>query len=170
MPGSCIIGKEEISNWFDKQGSIKTIIDVGCGSGTYRKLLKKDYYWVGVEIWVPYIELFNLDSLYNEIIIADIAYFDFSYLLNRFKKEETCVILGDVIEHLDKADGLRVLNNVLNETGHFVLSLPVDGRDSEIHYGNLFESHKSKWAFKEVVSLCRWEKTIESRGMGIFIK
>ena len=68
MPSSVKHGKKEIKEWVEKQTDIESIIDVGCGKGTYRELLGSNYYWIGIEIWKPYIEQWGLNKLYDRII------------------------------------------------------------------------------------------------------
>ena len=47
MPTSSSLGKIEIRNWFNARNDIKSIVDFGCGSGTYIDLLgKQKYKWI----------------------------------------------------------------------------------------------------------------------------
>jgi tRNA G46 methylase TrmB len=62
-------GKVETLAWFQaNEETIKTIVDIGPGSGTYIKLIREDAQccvdanWIGVEIWKPYIDEFKLDN------------------------------------------------------------------------------------------------------------
>ena len=170
MPGSAEQGKAEIKEWVNGRSDIKTIIDVGCGSGTYRNLIGKgNYIWQGIEIFAPYIQRFNLLDLYDEIHIGDI--YDFaSNVIEGGLPEGDLIILGDVLEHLEKEKALFVLNAVLDKYPHVVLSIPVDGRPSMIHYGNEHEAHLSIWTYEELVKVASWDKSFSSKGLGIFIK
>lgn len=167
MPGSDIHGKMNIKEWFDKQSDIKTVIDVGSGSATYPKLLGNKYEYIGIEIWAPYVEQWGLQKYYKKIIIGDIRYI-------RFQVAD-CIILGDVIEHLPKEDGLQLIQGCLRYYKHVVLSIPLSEKKGEIvrgaiHYGNPFESHISAWTNQEVLKLFKWKVCIESSGIGVFIK
>ena len=72
-------GKAETLAWFQaNQSTIKTVVDIGPGSGTYVKLIREDAQccvdatWIGVEIWKPYIEEFRLESRYNQVLNQDV--------------------------------------------------------------------------------------------------
>ena len=71
----------------------KTVLDIGPGEGIYGKIVRKHSpstkKLVGVEIWAPYVENFNLRSFYDEVWICDARiYPEFRYDL---------VIIGDVL-------------------------------------------------------------------------
>ncbi len=179
MPGSAQQGKEEIHNFIRKYKTIRTIIDVGAGSATYPKLISDSTRrFVGVEIWSPYIEQFKLDQWYQKIVISDIRYLDWEKLIaeerNRFgvtgQTKEVCVIFGDVLEHIEKDNALEVLNKVLAYSDHVVVSIPVDGREGKIHFDNPNEAHISNWRFDELEVLAQWEQTLQSKGIGVFLK
>ena len=86
MPTSSHFGKTETVKWFkDNEHNITRILDIGAGSGTYPKLIKgagicKDAEWVGVEVWEPYINQFNLTSLYSKIVVEDARKINWSAL------------------------------------------------------------------------------------------
>jgi SAM-dependent methyltransferase len=164
MPGSQVHGKANIVEWFANRDDIKTIVDVGCGSATYAKLLGDKYIWTGIDIWGPYIELFELQKYYKEIIIADIFH------IYKTLEPADCIIFGDVLEHLNKNNAVDVLIGSLNKFNHVVLSIPIKGQPSAIHYNNPFEQHKSEWTFNEIKNFTDWEVAIESGDIGIFIK
>lgn len=136
MPSSTDLGKEDILKWFRKQRDIRTILDIGPGSGTYAKLLGPGYRWIGIEVWEPYIEQFNLNELYDEIINEDLRSYNWP--------EADCIIFGDVIEHLPKEDAMIAID-LAKSYKHCVISLPVGlWPQGEIN-GNIFESHVSEW-------------------------
>lgn len=170
MPGSAIQGKAEIKKWILERTDIKKIIDVGAGSGTYPNLVgNKSKHWTGIEIFPFYINKFGLTDLYNEILIGDI--YDFSVgNIEGGLPEGDLIIFGDVLEHLEKERALKVLQIALEKYSHVIISIPVDGSPSKIHYGNIHELHISKWTFKEIESMADWEVKLESRGIGVFIK
>jgi len=168
MPGSKINGKAVIQEWLAKRTDIKTILDIGPGSATYPKLLGDKYNWIGIEIWAPYIKQFELEKYYSNVIVGDISYIDILEL-----PKIDCVIFGDVLEHLPKNRALSVISKYLYYPffpEHVVISIPIDGSDSKVHYGNNFEKHLSYWEFTEIQDLFKWEVAIHTSGMGIFIK
>lgn len=136
-------GKKEILEWFRDREDIKTIVDLGPGSGTYPKLLGKEKYtWKAVEIWGPYVEMFGLNDLYEEIRIGDIRYMDIP--------EGDCVIFGDVVEHMEKDDAIKTFLKIEKLFPHAVLSIPINSHTQYVHEGNVFEKHLSVWTEEEI--------------------
>lgn len=164
MPGSVINCKAEIKDWILKRTDIFNIVDVGAGSGTYFELLayNKIYKWTAVEIFQPYVKKFNLSGKYNKVIVGDISKINLP--------DGDLIIFGDVLEHLEKEEALRVLNKALGKYKHVVVSIPIDGRSSKIHFGNEYEAHLSKWTYEEFCVITDWNLTLSSKGIGGFAK
>jgi SAM-dependent methyltransferase len=90
------------------------ILDVGCGSGrTFRALElvdsifnKKlvDAYSIGVDIFRS--NLYEAKKVYDEVILSDARYIPVK------PRSAELIILSEVLEHLDKADGLRLLDSL----------------------------------------------------------
>ena len=60
MPFSSNSGKEFIKSL---NLTAKTVLDIGCGSGTYKDMFPKlGSHWTAVEIWRPYVEKYNLNE------------------------------------------------------------------------------------------------------------
>jgi len=165
MPISSPKGKDIIKDWFNRQSDISTIVDLGCGSGTYPKLLGGKYTWKAVEIFYPYVEKFELKKLYQEIRIGDIQYMDLP--------GGDCAILGDVLEHLPEEAAIKTFKKVNRLFRHVVVSIPLNsepGRYEEIDTNNgdlvqaalsvekvekenTFEKHISVWTLKKLDKL-----------------
>ena len=152
MPGSRIQGKEEIKEWFSKQKGIRTIVDVGAGSGTYPKLLGPTYIYKAIEIFKPYIKMWGLKDYYSEIII------------------------GDVLEHIQKDKAKKVLQKALDTFTYVIVSIPVSKYENEIqygmvHYDNQYEAHISGWTFLEMKNFYPWSiATLFAKEVATFIK
>lgn len=167
MPGSVKHGKSEIKEFIYNQPDIRRIVDVGCGSGTYRNLLGNRYHYVGIEIFPKYIEMFKLLDIYDEVLIGDI--YDFSTgVIEGGLPDGDLIIFGDVLEHLQKEKALKTLEKSFEKYKHIVVSIPIDGRDGAIHYGNPHEAHISTWTFDEVKKITSWKLAMRIRGIGIF--
>lgn len=170
MPGSCIQGKEETKLFIDGLSDVETIVDVGAGAATYPKLLGDKYKYIAIEIWAPYVQMWDLAKYYDEIRIGDVRYIDLP--------DGDCVILGDVVEHLAKEDALRVLDKCISKYRHVVLSIPLadeSGADvgGKIHYSNPFEAHLSHWTLKELQKVTHgWPLSFVAgkNNIGIFAK
>lgn len=174
MPGSVIQGKAEIKEWIDaKEGDIGNILDVGCGEGTYAKLLGPKHKYIGVDIWMPYKQMWKLDSLYEEVVIGDIYWIDMTLFV---PYSIDCVIFGDVLEHLPKAQALQVLDLAIDIFPHVVVSLPLSDtpgeiRPAKVHYDNPFEAHLSAWTKDEMDSLYDWDKIVHAgkNNIGVYM-
>ena len=135
MPFSTNYFKEEtkkyISNNFDK--SIK-ILDIGAGAGTYANLLKP----LGfdnidcVEAFEEYIEKFSLKTKYKNVTVGDIT-----KLKIDFKKYDL-IILGDVLEHIEKDAAIKLINKL--KSIPTIIGVPFESEQGE-HFGNKYEIH-----------------------------
>ena len=81
-----------------------------------------------------------------------------------------CIIFGDVLEHMEKNTALELLERAVNDYRHVVISIPIDGSGSKIHYGNKYEAHLSQWTYDELKDLYNWEVRFTSGGIGVFCK
>jgi SAM-dependent methyltransferase len=143
MPGSNDTGKKEIKEWFDETLPSRplTVVDFGCGLGTYPKLLGKDgIRWIGVEIWAPYIEQFGLQEWYDLLIIGD--------LLWVIWPQADCAIFGDVLEHLERDVAVAAMKKADDLYGHAILSVPI--YNSQGRTENPYEEHKHWWEWREL--------------------
>lgn len=95
-----------------------TILDVGPGRGVYHKMLKEKGYnnIDAVEIYLPYIEAFELRKMYNNIFNCNIVGFEYTYY--------DIVIMGDVVEHLHVKDAKRVVEYAQNHAGLVIIAVP----------------------------------------------
>lgn len=110
-----------------------TILDVGCGHGFYCKLLK-DYFtkFDAVEIWEPYIKEYNLNEIYDNVFNVNILDFEFEYY--------DIIIMGDILEHLSREDGVNLLNKIKNKCSELIVVVPYYLPQDEV-FGNKYEIH-----------------------------
>jgi predicted TPR repeat methyltransferase len=148
-------GKAETLAWFQaNQSTIKTVVDIGPGSGTYVKLIREDAQccvdatWIGVEIWKPYIEEFELESRYNQVLNQDVRTVDWVAL------NPDVVIAGDVLEHMTKQDAVALVDRILQVSKTLIVSIPIRHMPQDEHaYPNPHEAHiKDDWSHEEVMS------------------
>jgi 2-polyprenyl-3-methyl-5-hydroxy-6-metoxy-1,4-benzoquinol methylase len=155
-------GKAETLAWFQtNQATIKTVVDIGPGSGTYIKLIREDARccvdatWIGVEIWKPYIEEFNLGQRYTQVLNQDVRLVDWAAL------NPDVVIAGDVLEHMTKQDAIELVDQILAVSKTLIVSIPIRYMPQDEHaYANPHEAHiKDDWSHEEV--LATWGKYIK---------
>jgi len=100
----------------------------------------------GVELFEPYIQA-HQRALYSKIIIADIR--DVVDSLENYE----LIIAGDVIEHLEKADGEAVLEKLYAKaTRALIVNIPIGpGWDHPEQHGNPGELHRSQWECSDFI-------------------
>ncbi len=154
MPFSSKEGKDIIKHWInDINYPFNRILDLGVGKGTYHKLFTKNYtkltnsYWIGIEVWSPYIEKYNLLKKYNKIINSDIRKVDYNTL-----NPIDLTFAGDVLEHVSKEEAISVVNSVMNVCPYLIISIPIIHYPQEEIENNPYEVHvKDDWSNKEML-------------------
>lgn len=178
MPGSAVEGKELTRN-FIIEHNLKTFLDIGAGEGTYYDALNGIGFYAGlepiqydlldgVESWGPYIGQYGLYNKYNKVIIADAVYLDWSRL-----PKYDLTFLGDVIEHMYRGDGERVIAEVAKISKYFVVSLPIYGYAQHVGWeGNWFETHVEQYSDESIKDVLKdYEILEEMQGavIGVYI-
>lgn len=143
MPYSDAEGKDATLAWY-REIEPRTVIDVGAGSGTYARLMRGDGpqegRWTAVEGWEPYVARFGLEDLYDAVVVADAR-----RLVAPFYRADL-VIAGDVLEHMPRADAVRLLGKARANAAHLIVSVPVLHLDQGAVYGNPLEEHVDHWS------------------------
>ncbi len=133
MSGSYVDYKEDIREYIKKRYSEdSTVLDVGAGSGTYRKLLD-GYIMDAVEIWEPNIERYSLRDIYRNVFNEDIRGFKYDWY--------DLVIFGDVLEHLEVEEAKEVLRYAYEHSKEVIVAVPYEYKQGE-EEGNIYEIHK----------------------------
>lgn len=146
MPWSSPAGKQYVVDYVNTVEP-DIVVDIGPGVGTYASLLRKpNQYWIGVEIWAPYIERYQLKNLYNKVIVSDVVYWDAVPC-------DVC-ICGDVIEHLRPNDAKKVIKKLKAKADHLILSIPLGFVPQGEAEGNPFERHiDPHWTYAKVFDI-----------------
>jgi cyclopropane fatty-acyl-phospholipid synthase-like methyltransferase len=133
-----------LSRYLDLQPA--TVVDIGPGEGTYARLMRPHHRarWGAVEAWGPYVEQFDLNRLYDHVIVADARYLDpVLYAVD-------LVIAGDVLEHMTHDDARQLLRRITAYARHLLVSIPVRHLAQGAYQGNWFETHVEHWHFAEM--------------------
>ncbi len=172
-------GKLFFRDWLTRmflENQIKTVLDIGAGSGTYGMAVKEAFNEAkaiyhkfnhtemphsglvvnAVEIFPPYIKRFGLDGIYDTIHICsmiEVAERGANYDL---------VIFGDVLEHVIKEEALRVWNKFKQNSKFLYLSIPckIEGKSWSLGYEqeesegaeNKHELHQHDWKYDEILN------------------
>ena len=135
MPRSYRYYKEEIKEYLkDKYRENASILDVGCGCGTYFDLLG-DYFKNidGVEVYKPNIEKYELEKKYRVVYNEDICKMEYKYY--------DIVIFGDVLEHIEVEEAQKVLRYAIDRSKEVIVAVPYQYEQGEVE-GNVYEIHK----------------------------
>lgn len=135
MPGSYDFFKKEVKSHLVAELKDRSthILDVGPGYGTYGNLLKPEFENVdAIEVWEPYVNQFNLRSIYKNVHIGNILSFDYS--------KYDYLILGDVLEHISKEDAVSLLQDITNKNKRCLVAVPYLYHQGS-HEGNDYETH-----------------------------
>jgi 2-polyprenyl-3-methyl-5-hydroxy-6-metoxy-1,4-benzoquinol methylase len=125
-------------------GIYLTLVDLGSGFGYYSGVLRRHAgYLVGLGAFAPALRMVKGRKVYDGLIHADML------RLPLHSERTDCVTLFDVIEHLSKNDGEKLLESP--EPSVFV-STPNSDLSNRIYarfLGNTPENHVSTWSSKE---------------------
>lgn len=139
MPYSSSAGKGWIASRLAAAGDVRRVLDIGVGAGIYANLFRSrtpGAEWVGIEVWAPYVEQFQLQTKYDRVVLCDVQYLDFSKL-GFF---DVC-FCGDVLEHMPTPEARRVIDQTLYYSRLLFISVPLGHSPQEPINGNPFERH-----------------------------
>lgn len=129
-----------------------TVLDVGAGAGKYADIIRSTgvtTHITAVEIGEDSISRHGLNEKYDDIIRETSDKIIEKYPMARFD----LVILGDVIEHLKKSDGIDFLNWLNYRAKYIVIVVPesmVMNRDP------WYEGHNSVWTDRDFLWHDNW--------------
>lgn len=140
-----------------------SVLDIGSGFGKYGVLCREylelwdgrqEYKFLrridGVEVFQDYItplHKFIYNNIYTENILDLVKKLDYTYDL---------VLLIDVLEHFSKDEGVWLLNNLLSKNKGILIGTPKRPSAQKDAFGNVFETHKSMWKKKELISFGKY--------------
>jgi len=158
MPSSAAEGKRFFEDWVHTfADQVDTVLDVGPGSGIYCDLIrqiKPEATISAVEIFEPYIARYKLQEKCDQVYLGDIR----SLPLRAYD----LIILGDVLEHLEKDNAIVTWKYLKERTKFLWLSLPVSpfrpwfrgyghhGQPEADYVENISEKHLYEWEYLEL--------------------
>ena len=159
-----------------------SILDVGAGFGRWGMLAREFCeIWRGrffPEEWivkVDGVEAFEKNVLeyhrhfYNEIFVADAAEF-----LTPERCKYDLIILGDVLEHLERPVAQQLLERCIAGARYVMLNIPLGTHYEQGEmYGNVYERHRSVWHMGDFQrrELCHYRlfRNFMERPYGVFV-
>lgn len=136
--------KHLVREWIDTLNP-KTVLDIGAGVGTYAIMCwKPGQYWVALEVFEPYVNMFNLSGKYDEVWIddaRDAVYRDFEL-----------IIAADMLEHMKKHEAKELIAKLLTYCKHLIVCFPLIHNDQQPgEEGNVYETHIDHWTEHEML-------------------
>lgn len=131
----------------DSLTDCNSVLDVGCGSNSPIKAVKKTFYSEGIDIYRPSIVESKKNNIHDKYITGNIENIDKYYKNKSFD----AVIALDVIEHFDKEDGLKLIEKMEKIARKKVILLTPNGFVHQGHIdNNPYQSHKYGWFKKDL--------------------
>lgn len=124
----------------------ESILDLGCGYFSPLGLINtKKYFTIGLDIFEKYIVISKRRNIHDRYIIYNILEIE-----KIFKpKSVDCVILLDVIEHLEKLRALNLLRKIEKiAVKKIIISTPNGFLKQDVYHKNIHQLHKSGWNWK----------------------
>lgn len=126
-------------------GGCKTILDVGCGDNSPVGLFENKYTTVGIDGYKPAIEYSKKQKIHNAYIYGDIK-----KLTSLVKKKSFDAVMAlDVIEHLKKEDGYKLLNDMERAARKKVILVTPNGFVPQYNKDNKLQLHLSGWSIRD---------------------
>lgn len=161
MPWSAAENRDWVLSHVDETARV---LDVGAGAGIWSDLLRSRVNSIdAVEIFEPYIERFGLKNKYDKIYLGD-----FKELVIPYGYYDT-VILGDVLEHFEMEDALRVWEKarlIAGRKGQVLLSTPIVDWPQGEEEGNIHEAHLSFFDYEALYALSGVEQGVKGELIG----
>jgi SAM-dependent methyltransferase len=137
--------------FFSEHFEGKTIIDLGCGFGTWGHTIRSMViqggnraYIVGCDIFRPFLVRNKKYNAYDDLVLCDARYLPFQ------PKSADIVLSFEMIEHMNKTSGIAFLISLDHlSKDRIVLSTPCGFLEQHDISETLFEEHKSFWSDKD---------------------
>jgi len=126
----------------------KSLLDIGCGGhSSIHRFSKKIEYTVGIDIFEPAIQESKKLNIHNEYKVMECKDIEKEFRKNSFD----CVCAIDVIEHLSKEDGWKLIDSMEKiAKKKVIISTPNGFLPQGIYYNNPFQIHLSGWDLWEM--------------------
>ena len=129
-------------------GTCSSLLDLGCGyASPVRQFSRRLERTVGVDVFAPYIERSRTAGIHSEYHCGDVLGVETIFGPAAFD----CVLAVDLIEHLEKPDGHRLLEVMERVARRKVIVFTPNGFVPQTGYDdNPFQAHRSGWEVAEM--------------------
>lgn len=128
----------------------RSILDVGCGQGRPMVFLNRRHRFlaVGIDIFRPYLREAGALSAYDALVQGDARYLPFR------PRSFDIVLLIEILEHLERAEGLALIK-VLEQIARrqVLISTPVGQHEQHEYDSNPWQEHRHIWEPQQLRAL-----------------
>ena len=127
----------------------KTVLDIGCGKGVFGFLIrtnKQARRLIGCDINLEHLHFVKRHNIYDDLILMSAEKLPFR------DKSMNDTMVVEVLEHLSKADGFHLLDEIDRITQDFALITTPNGFLPSLTPSNIYEIHKSGWKCNQLKS------------------
>ena len=129
--------------------SCHTVLDLGCGPSSPLKNVQNIKYSVGVEVFKPYLNISKKQKIHTKYLQKNLLNLNFPN--NSFD----AVILIEVLEHLSKGDGQKIIDLSYKwAKKKLIISTPNNYFPMGIVDKNKYQQHLSGWSIPELKKNC----------------
>lgn len=124
----------------------KTILDVGCGDGSFMTQINSDNKFdvLGIDFFDPYIKKAKVAGVYKNVVKMDIKKMQFN------KQMFDSVLASQVVEHFTKKEALKIIRKMEKHAlSTIVIGTPNGRFDQDPYDGNKLQKHLSQWTVDE---------------------
>ena len=137
-----MLPEARVSGWISSEaGNPSSVIDLGCALAEY-SFSTGAWHVCGLDVFQPYIDRCN------EMLVEEDARFECGDVLDYdkiFDHPHECALLIDVIEHLDKAKGIELLEKLKETCKTVLVFTPLGYYEQDEIDGNQAQKHISAW-------------------------
>ena len=127
---------------------LKSVLDVGCGrgmTGCLVRIYREPTRLVAVDAFKPYLDFVEKLGVYDSVLQLDVS----KSRLPFEDKEFDVVLCLEVVEHLKKEEGLRLLSELERVGKRVIISTPGLFFNQPMFDGNVNQAHLSYYPVKE---------------------
>lgn len=128
---------------------VKEVLDIGCGRGIVGALLRiyrEPQTIVGIDIFDPYLDFCRRSGVYDRLVKHDLRNTPLPFKTDHF---DLSVAL-EVVEHLPKTDGMKLLEEMERVSKHVIVSTPNRNFVQSGYDENPHQTHMSKWTVSDL--------------------
>ena len=129
---------------------VKNVLDIGCGRGIVGALIRiyrEPDKIVGVDAFEPYISFCRKTGQYTELLNLDVRTASLPFSNDEFDLGTAL----EVIEHMPRADGARLLDELERVSKLVVVSTPNRFFRQGSYDENPFQQHRARWTVNDFV-------------------